>query len=131
PVTSAGTDCGISPFSASVSVDLPEPDGPSRSTISPAVMSKLTSLGEGCAASAWVRVSSRTLRRGADERTAKPRLGRTYSLNLAEPYLNRHCSIGVRGATDSAARDACPAQGCTDCQPQQCPGDRSEQRQGE
>ena len=35
PRTSAGTACGMRPSSASVSVDLPDPLGPSRSTTSP------------------------------------------------------------------------------------------------
>ena len=46
-VTSAGTACGMSPLSASVSVDLPDPLGPSSSTTSPAAMSNETDAGAG------------------------------------------------------------------------------------
>ena len=90
PIMAVGRACGMSPLRARVSVDLPEPEGPSRSTTSPASMSKVTSRGEGCAASAWVRERSRTLSRGADGRTAESRVGGSYPSNLAEPYLIIH-----------------------------------------
>ena len=50
PSTVAGTACGMSPLSASASVDLPAPLGPSSSTTSPRATSKLAAAGAGCVA---------------------------------------------------------------------------------
>ena len=66
PRTSAGTACGIRPFSARVSVDLPDPLGPSSSTTSPGAMSKLTTDGgAGVARPSWVIARSRTRSSGS------------------------------------------------------------------
>ena len=60
PRTSAGTACGMSPLRASVSVDLPDPLGPSSSTTSPGAMSKVTEAGVAASSPSWVIARSRT-----------------------------------------------------------------------
>src|SRR4051794_21293109 len=84
----------MSPFNASVSVDLPDPLGPRMRMTSPGCTSKLTFFGEGCTDPAWVSERSRTRRRGAEMRKEEPQsqwigtpLTYRFRLNLVEPYL--------------------------------------------
>ena len=65
PETAASSECGMRPLSASASVDLPDPLGPSSSTTSPACTSNETSRTAGSLAPQCVIVRSRTRRSGA------------------------------------------------------------------
>ena len=65
----------MSPLSARVSVDLPDPLGPSSSTTSPAAMSNETDAGAGVVSPSWVIASSAHAQQGDAGVLRRPRRG--------------------------------------------------------